>query len=80
MSKESVYDDLISPLMSQIIEICKGNGIAAFATFALDGDLECTTCLPDETGTFPDDIQECVRIVYRKPEFFAFTITEKGKT
>lgn len=49
--KESVYDEKISPLMSQIIAICQEHKINMFATFALDVDpetdniLKCTTAL-----------------------------------
>lgn len=57
-TKEQVYDDEVSPLMGQILTICKRRGIAMFATFALDGDdLRCTSALPDESGTVPDDLQ-----------------------
>ena len=59
MSKETIYDDQISPLMKQIIEICKEHGIAMMASFdiAHDGEgpngedcsnLVCNTLLPDE--------------------------------
>jgi hypothetical protein len=58
MNKEQVYDDKISPLMQQIIDICKEHGIAMMASYdiAHDGDgpdgedcssLVCSTLLPD---------------------------------
>lgn len=54
MNKEQIYDDQISPLMRQIIQICKDNGIAMMADFAIptdeDDGLRCTSLLPDETG------------------------------
>ena len=54
MSKEEVYDSKIAPLMNEIIQICKYNGIGAFATFAIPSDddpsLACTTSIPDESG------------------------------
>lgn len=61
MNKEQVYDDQISPLMQQIIGICKEQGIAMVASFdiAHDGEgpngedcssLVCSTLLPDDSG------------------------------
>lgn len=58
MNKEQVYDDQISPLMQQIIDICKDQGIAMMASFdiAHDGEgpngedcstLMCSSLLPD---------------------------------
>ena len=69
MNKEQVYDAEISPLMAQIIAICKRAGISCLCAFDIsteenDGCM-CTTCLPDKNGEF----------LYRKPEFYEFTIT-----
>jgi hypothetical protein len=79
-TKEQVYDAEIAPLMAQIIATCKRRGIAMVATFHLPDDeqdtLYCTTCLPDGSGVFPDYIKEMEHVIYRKPEFFAFTITK----
>ncbi|WP_149086947.1 hypothetical protein [Pseudomonas prosekii] len=61
MNKEKVYDDQISPLMQQIIGICKDQGIAMVASFdiAHDGQgpngedctsLVCSSLLPDGDG------------------------------
>jgi hypothetical protein len=61
MNKEQVYDDQISPLMQQIIGICKDQGIAMMASFdiAHDGEgpngedcsgLVCSSLLPDGDG------------------------------
>ena len=58
MNKEQIYDGQISPLMQQIIEICRDGGIAMIASFdiAHDGEgpngedcsgLVCSTLLPD---------------------------------
>ncbi len=53
-SKERVYDDLISPLMTQIIAICKEHSISMLATYDIPNEenatLCCTTCLADESG------------------------------
>lgn len=54
MSKESVYDDEISPLMAQIITICKREHIPIHASFALDGDLLCTTHVHPENVRHED--------------------------
>lgn len=82
--KEDIYDEQISPLMSQIIEICKENDIAIAATFELDQN-------PDD----PDDYLHCSTVItdnhhgdrVRKvgdaikpdtPSYYAFTVM--GKT
>ena len=59
--KERAYDKHISPLVAQIIKLCKRHKINAAMQFALDHDPEndsplyCTTVLPvddaDEQGT-----------------------------
>lgn len=61
MNKENIYDSQVSPLMQQVIAICKDNGIAMMASFdiAHDGEgpngedcsaLTCNTLLPDGEG------------------------------
>lgn len=61
MNKEQVYDDQISPLMLQIIGICKDQGIAMMASFDIghEGEgpngedcsgLVCSSLLPDGDG------------------------------
>lgn len=52
-TREEIYDDDISPLMTQIIQICKDADIPMVCDFALDDDrgdddppgLHCTTLL-----------------------------------
>ncbi len=49
--EEEVYDEKISPLMQQIIEICKKHKIPMMASFTYintkeDGPGRCTTHLP----------------------------------
>lgn len=55
MNKEQIYDEQISPLMTQIIEVCRANKIAHIACFAIptddDPDLRCTT------GQLTDDFE-----------------------
>lgn len=36
MSKEQIYDEKISPMMTEIIKLCKENKIPVFCTFGLD--------------------------------------------
>jgi len=43
--KEKIYDDQISPLMVQILAICKDNKIAMIAAFMLAGDLHCPSSM-----------------------------------
>ncbi len=49
MTKEDIYDEQISPLMAQIIEVCQEHKIAMLAQFGIpndeDPELVCTTVL-----------------------------------
>ena len=66
MNKEEIYDEKISPLMGQIIAICREHKIAMFATYNISNDddgLRCTTCLGDETGKVSDAHAQCQRAV-----------------
>ena len=45
MKQEKIYDEQISPLMQQIIEICKENNITMFADFRMDEEISCQTIL-----------------------------------
>jgi len=78
-NKEQVYDSRINPLMAEIIKVCKKNGIAMIAHFALptdgDPDLRCTTKLPDGEGKTPDDIKQMVSVGYASDR----TVIEKRK-
>lgn len=53
MTKEDLYDTHISPLMAQIIALCKEHKIAVYAAFDLadedNDDLGCTTYIHDDT-------------------------------
>jgi len=51
MSKEKIYDEQISPMMTKIIEICKEHNIPTFCTFGLDEDTEAD--LTDKDGNLP---------------------------
>ncbi|WP_236237674.1 hypothetical protein [Pseudomonas faucium] len=74
MNKEEIYDEQISPLMQQIIAICKDKGIAMQASFdiAHDGEgpngedcssLTCTTNLPDGDGKFNERFAKANAII-----------------
>ena len=41
--KEVVYDECISPLMADIIEVARAHGIPLVASFGLGGALHCST-------------------------------------
>lgn len=82
---EAIYDEQISPLMTQIIAICKEHDLPMLATFVCaqredDDPLHCTTYIPREgvTGV----LRSLYRVVYEQydavPSFTAFTITTKG--
>jgi hypothetical protein len=47
-TKEAIYDDEVSPLMAQVIAICKRANIPVHASFQLDEDLACTTHVAPE--------------------------------
>ncbi|CAG8864141.1 hypothetical protein [Pseudomonas fluorescens] len=79
MNKEQIYDDQISPLMQQIIGICKDKGIAVVASFdiAHDGEgpngedcssLVCSTHLPDGEGNFNERFDKANQIIRRGHE------------
>lgn len=68
MSKEQAYDEKISPLMAQIIAICKEHQIPLLATFNLQNDdedvMNCTTALLDEAWDVPKKMLEAYRCIY----------------
>lgn len=85
MNKEHIYDTQIHALMAQVIDICKANNIAMFATFNIpnddDPDMSCTTQLPDETGELPRRIAECARAggTLSKPMLMLTTMDKDGR-
>lgn len=80
--KEALYDKHVSPLMAEVISLCKEHKINMIADFSLGYDegneqnLYCTTCLPvdpdDEEGK--DRIERARAEMMRKPFLAAFTI------
>lgn len=82
--KEEIYDDQINPLMNQIIQICKENGINMVASFQLrseeeddNGNFLCTTLLPVNEDHYPDSYRNLCRSIYEKPKVLAMTIMER---
>lgn len=79
--KEALYDEQISPLMAQIIALCKTHKINMIADFSLGHDPEadetlfCTTALP---GIDPTDEKGSARmlraycVLKPQPRLFAF--------
>lgn len=88
LPKEKIYDEQISPLMTQIIKICKDNNIAMFSTYRLGFDEEigedllCTTSIPsgeEEDKKVLDKLWNVARKNWDVvPNFMAFTITTKS--
>ena len=76
MNKEQVYDSQISPLIQEVMAICRSKGIAMFASFniAHDGEgpdgqdcssLTCTSHLPDGDEVFDERFSRCAVAVRR---------------
>lgn len=50
-NKEEIYDKKIAPLMTEILKVCKEEGIPMFADFQYSDDGFCTsTIYPDVEG------------------------------
>ncbi len=83
MTTEQIYDEQISPLMTQIIEICRANGISMIASFAIasetDSDLRCTTHLLDGNGGVPFQRAYDALIHRRVPPLMITTKDAEGK-
>jgi len=84
-TKEDVYDEQISPLMSQIIAICKEHRIPLVAQFNYadepdgEGYKFCTTVLSAGALDRDDGGQSArmARASRAEPAFAAFTITTR---
>lgn len=84
--KEDVYDEQISSLMTQIIQICKDNEIGMVMDFELDNDgteedpkyLHCTTSLPG----LSDQLKRAAQVVApnRAPQMFRTTLEKADGT
>ena len=85
--KEKIYDDKISPLMHEIIKICKKEGIHMISSFYLKEETKkckemlCTTYLKSEEdgNNQLDTLKRCRKVIYKGydviPSFVAMTMT-----
>jgi len=71
-TKEQIYDEQISPLMAQIIAICKEHGIPIVASFFTPGDndpeLAVTTAMLGNGFEAPVNFTNALRAL--RPELF----------
>ena len=74
-TKEQIYDDKISPLMAQIITICKIHKIPIVASFFIPGaddpELAVTTALLGNGFEAPKNFRSALREL--RPELFGGT-------
>ena len=83
--KEAIYDEKISPLMVEILKLCKEHKINMAVTFSLGIDPEegetlfCSSILPadEEDADGWKRVNECRAVMYPEPQFAAFTIITK---
>lgn len=76
MSKETIHDEQIAPLIDEILKICKAHKIAMVADFGLDDDLHCTSALLDDEYSPSAAQLAALRGLSPKPAVaFAETIT-----
>ncbi len=84
--KEEIYDEQISPLMKEIIEICKENKIDFFANCILredtdgNGPYQCTTAILQARNEYNNTLHDLNNVVkngyvVQKPFCMAMTIT-----
>jgi hypothetical protein len=75
---ESVYDDEIAPLMTEIIAISKRVGMPMFASFAYRNDDEvwstCDTLLHHDHPKGREAYAAALAAIRRRPDFAAFTV------
>ena len=84
IDKEAIYDDEISPLMQQIIEICKRENIPFLMEFGLregeteSEDLYCLTAYYGQPGMMrTPHIPRAVKVLKNEPVFFSFMVLEE---
>lgn len=90
--KEKVYDEQISPLMTQIIQVCRDHKIQMLASFHLreeigdpdlddkpehERDLVCSTYLQFDNVSFNKKIKHACSIIYQQPSFMSMMITTR---
>lgn len=87
--RELAYDEHISPLMTQIIALCREHSIPMLASFELDyeeehgGALHCTTFLVNDNDMRPSDdrlarARQCIQPP--KPQWSAHIVHEDGRS
>ena len=74
-TKEEVYDEEISPLMTKIIEICKRRKIALLAQFKIGEDLAATTALL--ANEYEPSKEQLAALSMLKDGYAAFAITSR---
>jgi len=79
---EAVYDAEIAPLMAQIIEICKREGMPFLASFMYANNIEedgvtsyCTSYAPHGSGWVPDKLNTAKNFIRTPPRTIALAIT-----
>lgn len=78
-TKEDIYDEEISPLMRQIIKICRENNIANICSFAFeDGTVD--TIMVEDRFDPPEKLKECVKILYPEREILTLIVNDGEKT
>lgn len=86
--KEQIHDQKISPLMDQIIDICKADGINMVASFQLqsekeredEGHLLCTTIIARNVEHFPASFKRFSKDIYDpEPQVIAIAVTKRGE-
>jgi len=78
---EKVYDEEISPLITQIIEICNKHKMPMLASFAYEHDEEngighCTTLLNCFENRYIENLQNANREVRTQPHCMSMMITK----
>jgi hypothetical protein len=83
VNKEQVYDSEISPLMAEIVAICKREKIAMVASFSIpngkpeDSDLCCTSALLGDDFYPPEEFKKALKTIRHGDHFsMAVTISE----
>lgn len=77
IDNESVYDEKISPLMAQIIAICKEHSIPLVATFEFAEGSTCDTVLLPEGCS--ERLTAAAKLIRHREPLYAFTIMTKVK-
>ncbi|HEJ7889842.1 TPA: hypothetical protein SMI07_001854 [Serratia liquefaciens] len=77
---ENVYDEQISPLMQQIIAICKENNMSMIASFAFENCEErnlgcCTTILNSFNDRGVNEFDQALSIIRNEPMISGLAIT-----